>query len=186
MKVLHSLSIMLVMTFLTITSCTVDEPVMPNEEEIITTLRYVLTPTGGGDAVVFEFQDLDGDGGNQPIFSEGTLAANTTYTGSVELLNEAVSPVEDITVEIKAEAEEHQFFYETTAANLTIGYNDSDANNQPVGLETAVNTGAATTGTIKITLRHEPIKSAANVATGDIANAGGETDIEVTFNVTIQ
>lgn len=186
MKVLHLLSIMLVSTFLTITSCTVDEPVAPNEEEIITTLRYVLTPTGGGDAVIFEFQDLDGDGGNDPVIVEGTLAANTTYTGNIELLNEAVSPVEDITVEIRAEAEEHQFFYETTAANLTIGYNDSDANNQPVGSETAVNTGAATTGTLTITLRHEPLKSATNVSTGDITNAGGETDIEVTFNVMIQ
>lgn len=186
MRVLHLLSITFLMTLLTVTSCTVDEPVAPNEEEIITTLRYILTPVGGGDVVTFEFQDLDGDGGNAPSVVDGTLAANKTYTGNIELLNEAVSPVEDITVEIRAEAEEHQFFYETTAANLTIGYNDSDANNQPIGLETAVNTGAATTGTLTITLRHEPLKSAANVSTGDITNAGGETDIEITFNVTIQ
>jgi hypothetical protein len=186
MKRLYFLSLVFVSFLLTITSCTVDEPVSPNEEEIITTLRYVLTPTGSGDIVTFEFQDLDGDGGNAPIITNGTLAANTTYTGSIELLNEAESPVEDITVEIRAEAEDHQFFYETTASGLTIGYNDSDANNQPIGLETAVNTGAATTGTLTITLRHEPLKSADNVSTGDITNAGGETDIEVTFDVTIQ
>ena len=41
-------------------------------------------------------------------------------------------------------------------------------------------------GTITVTLRHEPNKDAAGVSSGDIANAGGETDIEVTFNVEIQ
>ena len=186
MKGLHFLSIALLGIILTVSSCSVDEPLPVNEEEIITTLRYVLTPTGGGDAVIFEFQDLDGDGGDDPIITNDTLAANTAYSGSIELLNEAESPVEDITVEIRAEGEAHQFFYATTATDLTIGYNDADANNQPIGLETAVNTGAATTGTLTITLRHEPLKSADNVANGDITNAGGETDIEVTFDVTIQ
>lgn len=173
-------------TMFTISSCTVDDPEPPNEEEVITTLIYTLTPNGGGDVVTFQFQDLDGDGGDTAIITNGTLTANTSYTGSVELLNEAESPVEDITVEIRAEAEEHQFFYATTATDLTIGYNDSDADNNPIGLETAVNTGAATTGTLTITLRHEPMKSATGVASGDITNAGGETDIEVTFDVTIQ
>ena len=35
-------------------------------------------------------------------------------------------------------------------------------------------------------LRHEPDKSAAGVSSGDITNAGGETDIEVSFNVIIE
>jgi len=35
-------------------------------------------------------------------------------------------------------------------------------------------------------LRHQPNKSGDNVASGDITNAGGETDIEVTFDVTIE
>jgi len=36
-------------------------------------------------------------------------------------------------------------------------------------------------GGLRITLRHEPNKTAAGVQNGDITNAGGETDIEVTF-----
>ncbi|HBK71516.1 MAG TPA: type 1 periplasmic binding fold superfamily protein, partial [Flavobacteriaceae bacterium] len=35
-------------------------------------------------------------------------------------------------------------------------------------------------------LRHEPNKSASGVSDGDITNAGGETDIEVIFNITVQ
>ena len=37
-----------------------------------------------------------------------------------------------------------------------------------------------------ITLRHEPAKTATGVSGGDITNAGGETDIEVVFDVTVE
>ena len=51
---------------------------------------------------------------------------------------------------------------------------------------TATATGAASVGTLKVTLRHEPNKSAAGVVGGDITNAGGETDIEVEFPIVIE
>ena len=35
--------------------------------------------------------------------------------------------------------------------------------------------------TMTVILRHEPNKAGAGVSDGDITNAGGETDIEVTF-----
>jgi hypothetical protein len=44
----------------------------------------------------------------------------------------------------------------------------------------------AGTGKLKIVLRHKPDKNASGVANGNIANAGGETDIEVEYNVVIQ
>jgi len=57
----------LLLTFLAgsllITSCK-DDPEPPNEEEIITTVMYTLTPDGGGTSVTMSFEDLDGDGGN--------------------------------------------------------------------------------------------------------------------------
>jgi hypothetical protein len=40
--------------------------------------------------------------------------------------------------------------------------------------------------TIRVTLIHEPMKSAAGVSSGDITNAGGETDIEVGLPVVVQ
>ena len=36
-------------------------------------------------------------------------------------------------------------------------------------------------GQFTVTLRHEPDKSAQGVSAGDITNAGGETDIEVSL-----
>ncbi len=167
------------------TSCEKD-PEPPIEEEVITTLTYTLTPTGGGNAVIFRFQDLDGDGGNAGTITNGTLAANTTYTGSMELLNESETPAEDVTEEINEEDEEHQFFFQVTTPDVTIGYADVDGNNNPVGLATTVTTGAAASGTMTVILRHEPNKDASGVSDGDITNAGGETDIEVTFTLDVQ
>jgi hypothetical protein len=161
-------------------------PDIANDEEVITTLKYTLTPSGGGAAVVLTFTDLDGDGGNAPVIVGGTLAANETYTGAIELLNESVTPAENVTEEIEEEDEEHQFFFATTISGLTIAYTDQDADGNPIGLASTLTTGAAGTGDVTITLRHEPSKSATGVSGGDITNAGGETDIEVTFPVDVQ
>jgi len=102
MKIIKLLLALGVFSMLFITSCEKDEPedpIIPNEEEVITTLNFTLTPDGGGTPVVLSFQDLDGDGGNAPTISEGTLDNNTIYNGSLELLNELEDPAEDITLE---------------------------------------------------------------------------------------
>lgn len=168
-------------------ACTKDAPQIPNEEEVITTIKYTLIPADTvGTPIVLTFQDLDGDGGNAPIITGGTLAANMTYTASLELLNETETPTANITDEIVAEAEAHQFFFQTTLNGLTVTYDDVDANGKPIGLSTKVSTANAETGTITIILRHEPDKSAQGVSDGDITNAGGETDVEVIFQVDVQ
>ncbi|NJL74373.1 MAG: type 1 periplasmic binding fold superfamily protein [Saprospiraceae bacterium] len=169
---------------MSLVSCDDDEPETENEEEEITTLSLALV--GGAAPVVFQFRDLDGDGGNPPVITQGTpLAANTTYTGILTLLNENEN--EDITAEILEEDEDHQFFFRpSNGLNLSVSYKDADADQNPIGLETEFRTGAVSTGTLVVTLRHLPNKTAAGVKDGNINNAGGETDIEVTFNVTIQ
>lgn len=163
-----------------------DDPEIPNEEEVITSMTYTLTPIDGGTPVILSFQDLDGDGGDAPIITGGTLAINTTYTGTLQLLNETTSPAESINEEILAEAEEHQFFFQSTVNGLNITYNDTDVDGLPLGLETNLSTTEANNGTLNIILRHEPNKSADNVSSGDVTNAGGETDIEVTFDVNVE
>lgn len=166
------------------TACEPEEPEVINEEEVITTLNYTLTSEDGS-TVVLSFQDLDGDGGNAPVISEGTLEANTNYSGSLELLNEQTDPVDNITNEIIEEAEDHQFFFQSTVTDLNFTYNDQDTNDNPIGLMTNLSTGEVGSGTITITLRHKPSKSA-NLGIDDLSNAGGETDIEVSFNVDVQ
>ena len=168
------------------------EPV--NESELITTMVYSLitsdsTEGAPTDIANFVFRDLDGDGPNAPVIIKDTLLANKTYYAIVTLLNESVSPIENINEEILEEGADHQFFYQKSGANnLAFSYTpiDKDINGNPIGITSIVNTNEIGNGTIKITLRHEPNKDALNVANGDITNAGGETDIEVSFPVTIK
>lgn len=164
------------------TSCKKEDPVIPNEEEVITTLTYTLTPVSGGDPVILQFRDLDGDGGNAPVYTTDALAANTTYSGTLELLNETVNPVDNTTDEIREESDQHQFFFLADGPNIQVNYDDVDANGNPVGLESTAITGAASTGTFTVILRHQPNKP----NDGTLDDAGGETDIQVTFDVTIQ
>lgn len=167
-------------------SCNDDDDVLDvNEEEVITTAT--LTFVGGtGSPIVMSFRDLDGDGGAAPVIAGGTLDANTSYAYTIALLNEQETPAENITTEVREEGAEHQFFLRSSGANVTFEYGDVDADGRPIGIVGTALTGAASTGSISVTLRHEPNKAAEGVSTGNIANAGGETDIEVTFPVTIQ
>ena len=189
MKINYFLSLAALLALpLLLTSCDKDDPIIPNEEELITTVNYKLDP-GNIDAsiVTLSFVDLDGDGDMAPtITMDGTLHANTVYSGSIELLNEAESPAEDITEEVQAEDEDHQLFFESTMDGLVITYADQDADGNPVGLSTTLTTGAAGSGSLTIILRHEPVKDAAGVSAGDITNAQGETDIQVTFPIDVQ
>ena len=183
-----------------LSSCDDDDPEIPNEEEVITTVILELEDEAGND-IDFVFEDLDGDGGNAPEITSEPLAANTTYHGHIEFLNELAEEEEeeeeededehghahgeDVTEEIREEAEEHQVFYVlSSGVDATAQYEDDDvdADGNPVGLEVIITTGDASTGTLTITLRHEPKKP----NDGTLSDAGGETDVEVTFDMVIQ
>ena len=166
--------------------CDPKDPPPPPVLELITTLSYTLTPMDGGATVILSFFDEDGDGGDDPIITEGVLDANTTYSGTVRLLNELDTPVEVVTDEVASEDEDHQFFFSSTISDLTIEYTDQDADGNPLGINSTLTTGAANSGSITIILRHEPEKFADGVSEGDIINAGGETDIEVTIPISVQ
>ena len=158
-----------------------DTPEPVNEEEVITTLTVTLD--SGSDTVVMQYQDLDGDGPDAATVTvSGSLSANTTYDGSIILLNETESPAENITEEIEEDDLDHQFFY-TVGSGLDVvaEYGDADSQGNPLGLSFILNTGVASSGGLTFTLRHEP-----NKPNTGLENAGGETDIEVTFDVTVE
>jgi hypothetical protein len=162
-------------------SCSDDDntPDEVNEEEVITTLTVTLD--SGTDQIILQYQDLDGEGSDPAeITVSGTLSANTVYDGSIVLLNEIEG--ENITEEVEEEADEHQFFYTVgSGLNVTTDYNDADSMGNPVGLSFILSTLDASSGALTFTLRHEP-----NKPNSGLNNAGGETDIEITFNVTVQ
>lgn len=167
-------------------SCS-DETPLANESELITTMEFILKPQNGSDSIVFIFRDLDGDGGNPPVFYSPKLKANTNYQTSLRILNESITPISNITDEIIAEGTDHQFFYTPTGlANLQFTYLDFDSNNYPIGIKTNMSTGNTGTGNLKINLKHLPNKKAPGVQNGDITNSGGETDIELSFEIVVE
>lgn len=174
------LALSLMATVMTSCSSDDDTPEVVNEEEIITTMTVTLTSANG--SATLQSQDLDGDGPNAPVVTADNLSANTTYTGSIVLLNETETPAEDITEEVEEEADEHQFFFGLSGSLSEVTYSDTDEDGNPVGIEFELTTGDSGSGTITITLRHEPTKP----NDGTLADAGGETDIAQTFSVTVE
>ena len=177
---------LLVVPVLFLTSCSNDDTPV-NEEEVITTVRVTLV--GGGQTIVLESRDLDGDGPNAPVLTPiegGILVAGTTYEGSTEFLNELEDPAEDITVEVEEEGADHQVFYQVPSSVGTVTYTDTDADGRPIGLNFTLVAGTSgSSGNLTVTLRHLPNKTATGVVAGDITNAGGNTDAVVSFSVAV-
>ena len=186
MKNLKSIAL-IALAVISLSSCNNDDdnttPV--NEEEVITTVTTTLI--GGGQTIVLTSRDLDGDGPNAPVVTvSGNLVAGTTYLGSTQFLNELVNPAEDITEEVEEEGADHQVFYQLASSLGIVTYDDMDENGSPIGLEFTLVAGTSgSTGLLTVTLRHQPKKTASPVSTGDITNAEGSTDAEVSFSITI-
>lgn len=173
-----------------------------HENEVITTVSLTFTPTAGGAPIIALFNDPDGDGGNPPAIDPINLPAGA-YGLALAFENRLETPAEDITVEIRDEADEHQVFLLGTAvdgpasnqpsAPLLHAYADMDANGLPIGLANTI-TASTGTGSLTLVLRHlppvngTPAKVASlsdTVRTGGLNAIGGGSDVEVTFAVTV-
>lgn len=169
---------------LAITSCKKDVEQEGNENELITTVQLNLTPAGGGSALTYKWEDLDGEGGANPVIDMVTLAANQIYNVEILLLDKTKNPVDNISEEVREEAADHRFYYEPDGVNITVSNPDNDLNGIPVGLTNAWTTGVAGTGTIKITLRH--YENGGKALTDLVNDTKSSTDMEAQFNVTVQ
>lgn len=169
------------------TACNKKDPEPENEQEEINSMVVTFSPTGGGSPVVFSFLDADGPGGLPAVIAAPALRANTTYNVGVALAKVKGAAVESKNAEITAEGTAHQFFFMFNPTGLAQHtYSDTDASNRPIGLANRVVTGAAATGALRVILRHELNKAFAGLNATNYLQAGGETDIEVSFNVAVQ
>lgn len=158
-----------------------------NQEEVITTMKLTFVPVGGGTTLTYQFDDADGPGGAAPSKDDIVLGTAKTYNVTVQLLNKTVTPAEDITIEVKEEADAHRFYYETSpGSNITIAGFDNDPNGVPVGVSSTWTTSSVANGSLKVTLRHYAAVPP-NKAIGDLVNSPkSNTDIEVVFNTKVQ
>jgi len=173
-----------------------------HDHGLVTTVELAFTPIAGGDVLTFTWADPEDDG--DPLIDPVELPAGD-YTLSVGFYNELEDPVEDVNPEIIEEGEEHQVFLtgsavqsEATGDNpgalLLVAYDDADANGLPLGLTYTATTLQAGTGELELTLRHLPEQDgsatkttglADDVASGGFGSIGGDTDVSVLFDVTV-
>lgn len=174
-------------------SCSDDDvPEAENEEEIITDIT--LTFTGGGETITATAQDPDGEGPEDiEVTSSINLSANTEYTLAIELENSIEG--ESITEEVEEEGDEHMFFFAFTEGLFSdpagdgntdnrgdaVNYVDTDADGQPVGLSTTWTTADAGNGSFRVILKHQP-----GVKTATSTSSDGETDVDLTWTISVQ
>ena len=186
-------------------SCSDDDeaPEPENVVEVFTDVTLIFTNTAdASDVVTARAKDPDGEGVQElQILDEIALTAGATYTLHYEILN-ALNPddPEDIGAEIKAEDDEHQFFFgftndaftdptgdgnidgNTTGAEA-INYIDTDNNGDPVGLFTSWTTSSTplSDGEFRVRLQHQP-----DVKTSTSGVNDGDKDFDLTFDLKIE
>jgi len=175
-------------------SCESDDPTQENDGEVITDVTLKFQELDASNALVgsvLSFKASNPQGievGKTPTIQSISLAKGKKYQMTIEVANAIKG--EDITQEILTEAAAHQFFFlgqVFESSFFSIQY--ADAGGVALGLKTIV-TVSSSTGTnnsnMRVVLRHDLNKNfpgASSPTFANFAQAGGETDLDLTFPV---
>ena len=166
-----------------------DGTIVENQEEEINTAIITLVNVDDAEDIVTLSAILDEEEDEVDVTTEGTLSANSSYTGSWELTAEEMNDTRD---EIAEEDDDHQFFFlASDGLNIDVEYNDADDAGNPLGLMFTLNTLEASMGTLNIRLSHLLTKTSPGILDGDITEddvieAGGETEFDEDFELVIE
>jgi hypothetical protein len=175
-------------------SCKSEDPTKENDGEVITDVTLKFQELNASNALVgsvLSFKASDPQGievGKTPTIQSINLAKGKKYQMTIEVTNGIKG--EDLTQEILTEAAAHQFFFlgQVFESNIfSIQY--ADAGGVALGLKNTV-TVSISPGTnnsnMRVVLRHDLNKSfpgASSPTFANFAQAGGETDLDITFPV---
>jgi hypothetical protein len=193
------LPLLLLAVLFAFSSCTSDNPLPENEEELITDVSLIFTEVDGNGNPIgtpIEFTASDSEGlelGSNPGIEVVSLTVGKRYLLTIEIFNSVEN--ENITEEIMEEADEHQFYFLGTAFApssigspvLTYTYDDEDDDGNPIGLRGFVQVSSApafNNAQFRLVLRHDLNKNfpgANNPNWENFVQAGGETDLDITF-----
>ncbi len=174
----------------TISACKKDENApIPDEQELITTLKIQLSNSSKGFMKTFVYKVENGFGSG----SGGTIQIDTIklepgviYDAILSVQNEKATPAEDITNEILEKDDEHLFVFDSTpsSGNGSVAVSDGskDKNGAPLNQTFKLTTGSLGKGKFGIQLMHLPTNKAGTTPSA----AGGETDLAVNFPVVIE
>ena len=191
-------SYIFIASILIITACSDDEPEHIHEGEVITKVTLTFTNLADSSTQTIIWEDDhegedghdhgdDDDHGDEGAHVEIDLAPDSSYTVAIKFENTSdPDNIEDVTLEVINEADEHQVFYEIVGLdNLTIESADddeTDGEGNRLNIKTTWTTTAAASGDVIAYLIHEPTSKTGT--TRD--DFGGETDVEVDYEVHIE
>lgn len=179
------MSVALVLSTIVFSTGCSEQSTTPNdhgeEHDVVTTVTFVLVGDHN-DTTRFVWEDADGPGGNNPNRIDTIrLKPGVVYSGTVQLMNVAVNPHEDLTADVAAHKEQHQFFYTITPKDLAGVTNlDKDSNGLNVGLSYTLTTHTQGTGVFQVSLSHFD-----NSATKDGVTPSDETDVFITMPLVV-
>ena len=157
-------------------------PIDPSEADVITTVILTLTDSSTMDVSEFLWEDIDGVGGNEPNrIDTMRIALGKLYSGTIELENRSVTPIENVTTDVYNLQNEHQFFFSVTNGVATVEASDIDDRGLPIGLMFSVTPATPGTGLFTIALSHYDSRAAKDGVT-----PSNETDISVTFPLIVE
>ncbi|MDX2279810.1 MAG: hypothetical protein NW218_09490 [Saprospiraceae bacterium] len=145
-------------------------------EEKITKIEVHLTGINGSTFnEEFSAEDPDADGVFNTIASID-IPMNTVFNVHVHVYDGTMA----LDSEIEEESNDHLFVYQVTGGNLVVGDLNLDAAGKPFGQDSKWTSAAASTGSVRIKLIHEPTDK------DNTMDPGGSVDFDVTFPVKVQ
>lgn len=158
-------------------SCSKDDPDAINEQEFISNVIVTLASEDG------ETQTVDWD--ISEMNSQNiNLKVNTNYNVNVSFINSSdPTNVEDITLEVIEEADEHQVFFEFAelSVNVSSADNDTKVGLRGVLINSVWNASTTGTGLVRLYLIHQPTNF--NATTRE--DMGGFNDVAIDIPVSI-
>ena len=158
-------------------SCSKDDPDAINEQEFISNVIVTLASEDG------ETQTVDWD--ISEMNSQNiNLKVNTNYNVNVSFINNSdPTDVENVTLEVIQEADEHQVFFEfaEVSVNVSSAGNDTKVGLRGVLINSVWNASATGTGLVRLYLIHQPTNFNATTREG----MGGFNDVAIDIPVSI-
>ena len=167
----------LFLAFLFIVSCSKDDPDAVNEQEFISNVLMTIESADGTSQTV----DWDLSEMNSQTIS---LKVNTDHNVGLRFINSSdPTDVEEVTLEIIDEADEHQVFFEfaDVSVNVTSASNDTKVGSRGVLLNSVWNASSTGTGLVRVYLIHQPTNFNATTREG----MGGFNDVAIDIPVSI-
>ena len=162
---------------LLVNSCSKDDPDGINEQEFISNVIISVTSPDG------TLQTIDWDL-SETNMETINLKVNSNYNVGLSFENRSdPTDIEDVTLEIIDEADEHQVFFEfaDVSVDVTSASDDTKDGSRGVLLKSVWNASSTGSGIVRVYLIHQPTNFNATTREG----LGGFNDVAIDIPVTI-